>query len=333
MFQQNAQDTLHPKNPTSPCQTQFLQPESLCRIALNMQFVIQEKLVQKVRYAVSLFLAAMDPWYIKFLRYILVGGFNYFLFSPRKLGKMIQFDEHIFQMGWFNHQLALFSLDAEMMSTTLWVGQIILRISKFLRLFVPQLFLLFLAVFHHSVSPSFSGIPYIWLLAQSLARFDLLHFDTIAFCRYESSYDPVKSLQSLTWINHLTFHQIQWLLPRLENPWGVALQLLFSSDTDVVSHGMCLGYSYGLTVASWAYEQVELERRQASICGSGMVGKLKYWTKNYKVLHRKQLQSPKFYMCFCWYFSRSNVHLKFHLKFHILSYPVIYDFVKQVVNI
>ena len=27
-----------------------------------------------------------------------------FYFHPQKLGKMIQFDEHIFQMGWFNHQ-------------------------------------------------------------------------------------------------------------------------------------------------------------------------------------------------------------------------------------
>ena len=32
------------------------------------------------------------------------GGFKYCLFSPL-LGEMIQFDEHIFQMGWFNHQL------------------------------------------------------------------------------------------------------------------------------------------------------------------------------------------------------------------------------------
>ena len=31
------------------------------------------------------------------------GGFKYFLFSPL-FGDMIQFDEHIFQMGW-NHQL------------------------------------------------------------------------------------------------------------------------------------------------------------------------------------------------------------------------------------
>ena len=31
------------------------------------------------------------------------GGFKYFLFSPL-LGEDSQFDEHIFQMGWFNHQ-------------------------------------------------------------------------------------------------------------------------------------------------------------------------------------------------------------------------------------
>ena len=34
---------------------------------------------------------------------LLVGGFKYFLFSSL-LGERIQFDEHIFQMGWFNHQ-------------------------------------------------------------------------------------------------------------------------------------------------------------------------------------------------------------------------------------
>jgi len=39
--------------------------------------------------------------------FCLVGGFNYFLFSPL-LGEMIQFDEHIIcQMGWFNHQLVV----------------------------------------------------------------------------------------------------------------------------------------------------------------------------------------------------------------------------------
>ena len=34
------------------------------------------------------------------------GGFEYLMFSPLPVpGEMIQFDEHIFQMGWFNHQL------------------------------------------------------------------------------------------------------------------------------------------------------------------------------------------------------------------------------------
>ena len=34
----------------------------------------------------------------------LAGGFKYFLFSSLP-GEMIQFDDHIFQLGWFNHQL------------------------------------------------------------------------------------------------------------------------------------------------------------------------------------------------------------------------------------
>ena len=32
------------------------------------------------------------------------GGLKHFLFSSRKLGKMMLF-EHIFQMGWLNHRL------------------------------------------------------------------------------------------------------------------------------------------------------------------------------------------------------------------------------------
>ena len=32
------------------------------------------------------------------------GGFKDFLFSPL-FAEMIQFDEHIFQLDWFNHQL------------------------------------------------------------------------------------------------------------------------------------------------------------------------------------------------------------------------------------
>ena len=38
----------------------------------------------------------------------LAGGFKYLLFSPLLvLGEIIQFDEHIFQMGWLNHQLVI----------------------------------------------------------------------------------------------------------------------------------------------------------------------------------------------------------------------------------
>ena len=38
-----------------------------------------------------------------YLKIVYLGGFTYFfLFLP---GEMIQFDEHIFQMGWFNHHL------------------------------------------------------------------------------------------------------------------------------------------------------------------------------------------------------------------------------------
>ena len=37
------------------------------------------------------------------------GGFKYFLFSSL-LGEDFQFDEHIFRMGWFNHQAVLFFL-------------------------------------------------------------------------------------------------------------------------------------------------------------------------------------------------------------------------------
>jgi len=37
---------------------------------------------------------------------ILGGGFKHFLFSSL-IGGDFQFDEHIFQMGWFNHQPAI----------------------------------------------------------------------------------------------------------------------------------------------------------------------------------------------------------------------------------
>ena len=39
----------------------------------------------------------------KYFAYILGGGFKYFFLSPL-FGEDSHFDEHIFQMGWFNHQ-------------------------------------------------------------------------------------------------------------------------------------------------------------------------------------------------------------------------------------
>ena len=41
------------------------------------------------------------------------GGLEYFLFSPLP-GDMIQFDEHIFEMGWFNHQPEILIICIEM---------------------------------------------------------------------------------------------------------------------------------------------------------------------------------------------------------------------------
>ena len=53
----------------------------------------------------------LNPWsfavYLGMKYYPVIylgGGFKYFLFSPLLEG-MIQFDEHIFPRGWFNHQL------------------------------------------------------------------------------------------------------------------------------------------------------------------------------------------------------------------------------------
>jgi len=36
---------------------------------------------------------------------LLGGGFNYFLIFTPSPREMIQFDDHMFQLGWFNHQL------------------------------------------------------------------------------------------------------------------------------------------------------------------------------------------------------------------------------------
>jgi len=55
---------------------------------------------------------------------LLGGGFKYFFTFHRYFGEMIQFDEHIFQMGWFNHQLEM--LVENNLAADFWV----LRLSR-----------------------------------------------------------------------------------------------------------------------------------------------------------------------------------------------------------
>ena len=50
----------------------------------------------------------MDSMFLRVLdgnNIYLGGGFKKILFFTPKIGEMIPFDQHIFQMGWFNHQL------------------------------------------------------------------------------------------------------------------------------------------------------------------------------------------------------------------------------------
>ena len=46
------------------------------------------------------------------------GGFQYFLFSPLFGEDEPNFDEHIFQRGWFNHQLERFQLQMRLFVIT-----------------------------------------------------------------------------------------------------------------------------------------------------------------------------------------------------------------------
>ena len=48
--------------------------------------------------------------YIMHIYIYLVCGFKYFLCSPRKLGKIPILTFHIFQSGWFSHQLVLYMI-------------------------------------------------------------------------------------------------------------------------------------------------------------------------------------------------------------------------------
>jgi len=54
------------------------------------------------------------------------GGFRYLLFSTLP-GEMIQFEKHIFQMGWINHQLVLWLVElvipfADSINSTIYLG-------------------------------------------------------------------------------------------------------------------------------------------------------------------------------------------------------------------
>ena len=63
--------------------------------------------------AVSWLINGGDPNHILTGMIIQVdGGFKYFLILPLP-GEMIQFDVHIFQMGWFNHHLVFYDHLAE----------------------------------------------------------------------------------------------------------------------------------------------------------------------------------------------------------------------------
>ncbi len=48
------------------------------------------------------------------------GGFNHFFFSSL-FGEMIQFDEHIFQMGW-NHQLGMAAANIQLLIVLILIG-------------------------------------------------------------------------------------------------------------------------------------------------------------------------------------------------------------------
>ena len=51
------------------------------------------------------------------------GNSNIFYVHPDPWGFMIQVDEHIFQMGWFNHQLVSHFKDPYLPSKSNWMSQ------------------------------------------------------------------------------------------------------------------------------------------------------------------------------------------------------------------
>ena len=66
----------------------------------------------------------------------------YFLFSSL-FGEMIQFDEHIFQMGWFNHQLVIFSWPfGLLLGPSFGPNNYSLNLNKFYQSLVPSILLM-----------------------------------------------------------------------------------------------------------------------------------------------------------------------------------------------
>ena len=72
------------------------------------------------------------------------GGFKYFLFSPL-FGKMIQFDEHIFQMGWFNHLYLAILEGSCVLLAVIWGASRIRILAKWIFV-LPVIFVLFQTV-------------------------------------------------------------------------------------------------------------------------------------------------------------------------------------------
>ena len=87
--------TLHPQKCLPSCEDMFSPPDIDNEEAANFLSMMCATFFREGK------LRTRNDWTQKTRWWQL----KYVLFSPRNHGEMIQFDEHIFQMGWFNHQL------------------------------------------------------------------------------------------------------------------------------------------------------------------------------------------------------------------------------------
>ena len=72
--------------------------QPLCLVGLRFEGYVRSHFNVGVSFEWYLILSFRTSWW----------QLKYFLFSPRSLGKMLQFDNHIFSNGWLNHQLENF---------------------------------------------------------------------------------------------------------------------------------------------------------------------------------------------------------------------------------